>query len=46
VDWNAVWPGPDRPRRVPLAAYPFDRRRCWRHFSRENALPELVAPVP
>lgn len=29
VDWNPLWPGRARPRRVPLVPYPFDRSVCW-----------------
>jgi 3-oxoacyl-[acyl-carrier-protein] synthase II len=29
VDWNPLWPGPARPRRVHLVPYPFDRSLCW-----------------
>ncbi|MCG8917156.1 hypothetical protein L6E12_15320 [Actinokineospora sp. PR83] len=37
VDWTRWWPGARRPRRVPLFAYPFDRRVC---------LPKDAGPVP
>ncbi|MBP2479452.1 acyl transferase domain-containing protein [Crossiella equi] len=36
VDWAPTWPGTARPRRVPLVAYPFERRRCW---------PEAAGPL-
>ncbi|MFI9383547.1 beta-ketoacyl synthase N-terminal-like domain-containing protein [Kutzneria sp. NPDC052558] len=29
VDWSELWPADRRPRRVPLASYPFDRVLCW-----------------
>ncbi|MGZ3146207.1 KS-MAT linker domain-containing protein [Lentzea chajnantorensis] len=29
VEWAVLWPEEQRPRRVPLSAYPFDRISCW-----------------
>ena len=29
VEWADLWPAGQRPRRVPLSAYPFDRTTCW-----------------
>ncbi len=31
VDWATLWPGPgpNRPRRLPLPGYPFQRKRYW-----------------
>ncbi|PKW18137.1 polyketide synthase [Saccharopolyspora spinosa] len=36
VDWSVFWPVDQRPRRVALVPYPFDRRACW---------PEVAGPL-
>jgi amino acid adenylation domain-containing protein/FkbM family methyltransferase len=45
IDWSAVHAG-ERRRRVPLPAYPFERRRYWVEAQVELAEPRPEEPVP
>lgn len=43
VDWSRLWPGP-RPARVPLPAYPFDRKHYWVGAMEEPLVPTDLTP--